>query len=64
MNSTKLAGIGLASALAFAVILPAIPAEAAGLSRTFLSPYRHLATAFAATAPDGKSMCWIRLMAR
>ena len=57
-----------ATALALAVTLPAIPAQAAGAPRTFLSaagsdsnnctnvatPCRHLGTAFAATAPDGE----------
>jgi hypothetical protein len=66
MNSTKLAGIGLAAALV--AVLPAVPAQAAGVARTFLSaagsdsnncanvltPCRHLATAYAATAPDGE----------
>jgi hypothetical protein len=65
MNSTKLASIGLAVALAAA--LPAVPAQAAA-ARTFLSaagsdsnnctnvatPCRHLAAAFAATATDGE----------
>jgi hypothetical protein len=58
----------IAAALALAVTLPAVPAQAAGVGRTFLSaagsdsnncanvltPCRHLATAFAATAPDGE----------
>jgi hypothetical protein len=58
----------IAAALALAVTLPAIPAQAAGVGRTFLSaagsdsnncanvltPCRHLATAFAATAADGE----------
>jgi hypothetical protein len=66
MNSTKLANIGLAAALA--AVLPAIAAQAAGVGRTFLSaagsdsnncanvltPCRHLATAFAATAANGE----------
>jgi hypothetical protein len=66
MNSTRLASIGLAAALA--VTLPIAPAQAAGAPRTFLSaagsdsnnctnvasPCRHLAAAFAATAPDGE----------
>jgi hypothetical protein len=56
------------AALALAVTLPAIPAQAAGVGRTFLSaagsdsnncanvltPCRHLATAFAATAANGE----------
>ena len=58
----------IAAALAFAVTLPTVPAQAAGVGRTFLSaagsdsnncanvltPCRHLATAYAATAPDGE----------
>jgi hypothetical protein len=66
MNSTKLASIGLAAALT--AILPAVPAQAAQVARTFLSaagsdsnncanvttPCRHLAVAFAATAVDGE----------
>jgi hypothetical protein len=66
MISTKLASIGLAAALA--AVLPAIPAQAAGVARTFLSaagsdsnncanvltPCRHLATAYAATAANGE----------
>jgi hypothetical protein len=58
----------MAAALALAVTLPAVPAQAAGVPRTFLSaagndsnscanvatPCRHLATAFAATAADGE----------
>ena len=65
MNSTKLASIGLAVALA--AVLPAVPAQA-GAARTFVSaigsdsnnctnvatPCRHLATAFAATTADGE----------
>jgi hypothetical protein len=66
MISTKLASIGLAATLA--AILPAVPAQAAGVGRTFLSaagsdsnncanvltPCRHLATAFSATAANGE----------
>jgi hypothetical protein len=66
MNSAKLASIGLAAALT--AILPAIPAQAAGAARTFVSaagsdtnncinvatPCRHLANAYAATAPNGE----------
>jgi hypothetical protein len=66
MISTKLASIGLAAGLA--AVLPAMPTQAAGVGRTFLSaagsdsnncanvatPCRHLATAFAATAADGE----------
>jgi hypothetical protein len=66
MNSIKLASIGLAATLA--AILPAIPAQAAGVGRTFLSaagsdsnncanvatPCRHLAAAYAATAANGE----------
>jgi hypothetical protein len=66
MNSTKLASIGLAVALA--TVLLAMPAQTAQVARTFLSaagsdsnncanvnaPCRHLATAFAATAADGE----------
>jgi hypothetical protein len=58
----------IASAFALAVTLPAVPAQAAGAPRTFLSaagsdansctnvatPCRHLAAAFAATAADGE----------
>jgi hypothetical protein len=65
MNSIKLASIGLAATLT--AILPVIPAQAL-VARAFLSaagsdsnncanvltPCRHLATAFAATAPDGE----------
>jgi hypothetical protein len=57
-----------AAALALVVTLRVAPAQAAGVGRTFLSaagsdsnncanvmtPCRHLATAFAATAPDGE----------
>jgi hypothetical protein len=57
-----------AAALALAATLPIAPAQAAGVGRTFLSaagsdsnncanvvtPCRHLATAFAATAQDGE----------
>jgi hypothetical protein len=60
--------ICIAAGLALAAVLPAIPAQAAGVARTFLSaagsdsnncanvatPCRHLATAFAATAADGE----------
>jgi hypothetical protein len=60
--------ICIAAGLALAAVLPAIPAQAAGVPRTFLSaagsdsnncanvatPCRHLATAFAATAADGE----------
>ena len=60
--------IFIAAALALAVTLPAVPAQAAGAPRTFLSatgsdannctnvatPCRHMAAAFAATAPDGE----------
>ena len=56
------------AALALAITLPAVPAQAAGAPRTFLSaagsdansctnvatPCRHMAAAFAATAPDGE----------
>jgi hypothetical protein len=65
MNSTKLASIGLAAALA--AVLQAAPAQAL-VARTFLSaagsdsnncanvltPCRHLAAAYAATAPNGE----------
>jgi hypothetical protein len=64
MISTKLAGIGLAAALAG--VLPAIPAQAAGLTRTFVSSAGHdsnpctitlpcstFAVAYAATAANG-----------
>jgi hypothetical protein len=58
----------IAAALALAVTLPVMPAQAAGAARTFLSaagsdannctnvntPCRHLATAYAATAADGE----------
>jgi hypothetical protein len=58
----------IAAALALAVTLPAMPAQAAGAPRTFVSaagsdsnnctnvatPCRHLAAAFAATAADGE----------
>jgi hypothetical protein len=58
----------IAAALALAAVLPAIPAQAAGAPRTFLSaagsdsnnctnvatPCRHMAAAFAATAADGE----------
>jgi hypothetical protein len=60
--------IFVAAALALAATLPAVPAQAAGAPRTFLSaagsdansctnvatPCRHMAAAFAATAPDGE----------
>ncbi len=60
--------IFIAAALALAATLPAVPAQAAGAPRTFLSaagsdansctnvatPCRHIAAAFAATAPDGE----------
>ena len=60
--------IFIAAALALAVTLPIVPAQAAGAPRTFLSaagsdsnnctnvatPCRHLAAAYAATAPDGE----------
>jgi hypothetical protein len=60
--------IFIAATLALAAVLPAISAQAAGVSRTFLSaagsdsnncanvltPCRHLSTAFAATAQDGE----------
>jgi hypothetical protein len=66
MNPTKIASIGLAAALA--ALLPAIPAQADGASRTFVSaagsdsnncanvvtPCRHFAAAYAATAPSGE----------
>jgi Right handed beta helix region len=66
MSWIKLASFGLAAA--FIAILPTAPAQATGAARTFLSaagsdsnncinvltPCRHLATAFAATAPDGE----------
>jgi hypothetical protein len=65
MNSTKLASIGLAAALA--AVLQAAPAQAQ-VNRTFVSaagsdsnncanvvtPCRHFATAYAATAPNGE----------
>jgi hypothetical protein len=65
MNPTKIASIGLAAA--FAVTLPIVPAQAQ-VNRTFLSaagsdsnncanvitPCRHFATAYAATAPNGE----------
>jgi hypothetical protein len=58
----------IAAALALAVTLPAVPAQATGASRTFLSaagsdsnnctnvatPCRHMAAAYAATAPNGE----------
>src|SRR5271154_3192967 len=58
----------IAATLALAVTLPIAPAQATGLNRTFVSaagsdsnncanvltPCRHLATAFAATAQDGE----------
>jgi hypothetical protein len=60
--------IFIAVALALAATLPAVPAQAAGAARTFVSaagsdtnnctnvatPCRHFATAYAATAPDGE----------
>jgi hypothetical protein len=60
--------IFIAAAFALAAILPAVPAQAAGVGRTFLSaagsdsnncanvltPCRHLATAYAATAVNGE----------
>ena len=66
MNSTKIASIGLAAALT--AILPVMPAQAAGASRTFVSaagsdsnnctnvatPCRHFVAAYAATAPSGE----------
>jgi Right handed beta helix region len=62
------ATIVIAAWLAFAAGIPIAPAQAAGAARTFVSaagsdsnncvnvvtPCRHLATAFAATAPDGE----------
>jgi hypothetical protein len=62
------ATIVIAAGLALAAALPAMPAHAAGVLRTFVSaagsdsnncanvmtPCRHLATAYAATAPDGE----------
>ena len=63
MNSTKLASIGLAAALA--AVLPAIPAPAASLTRTFVSSagsvppvhhhaaVRHVCDAYAAVAANG-----------
>jgi hypothetical protein len=65
MNSTKLAGVGLAAALA--ACLPAAPAQAL-VARTFVSaagsdsnncanvatPCRHLAAAYAATSANGE----------
>jgi hypothetical protein len=64
MNSTKLASIGLAAALA--AVLPAIPAQATLLTRTFVSsagsnsnpctitqPCASFATAYSLTAPNG-----------
>jgi hypothetical protein len=58
----------IAAALALVVTLPAVPAQAAGVGRTFVSaagsdsnncanvltPCRHLATAYAATAANGE----------
>src|ERR1700719_1477409 len=60
--------IVIAAALALAVTLPVVPAQATGAARTFVSaagsdsnnctnvatPCRHMAAAFAATAPDGE----------
>jgi Right handed beta helix region len=60
--------IVIAAALALAVTLPAAPAQATGAARTFVSaagsdtnnctnvatPCRHLANAYAATAPEGE----------
>jgi len=60
--------IVVAAALALAVTLPAVPAQATGAARTFVSaagsdsnnctnvatPCRHLAAAYAATAPNGE----------
>jgi hypothetical protein len=60
----------IAAALALAVTLPAIPAQAAQVARTFISaagsdannctnvatPCRHLAAAFAATAADDTAL--------
>ena len=60
--------IFIAAALALAATLPAAPAQAAGAARTFVSaagsdsnnctnvatPCRHLAAAYAATAPNGE----------
>jgi hypothetical protein len=60
--------IVIAAALALAVTLPAMPAQATGAARTFVSaagsdsnncinvatPCRHLAAAYAATAPNGE----------
>jgi hypothetical protein len=60
--------IFIAAALALAVTLPAVPAQAAGVARTFVSaagsdsnncanvltPCRHLAAAYAATAANGE----------
>src|SRR6202142_722511 len=60
--------IFIAAALVLAATLPAIPAQAMGVSRTFVSaagsdsnncanvltPCRHLATAYAATAANGE----------
>jgi hypothetical protein len=64
MNSTKLASIGLAAALA--AVLPAIPSQAASLTRTFVSsagsdsnpctitqPCATFAVAYTATAANG-----------
>ena len=64
MNSTKLASIGLAAALA--AVLPAVPAQATPLTRTFVSsagsdsnpctitqPCATFATAYAAVAANG-----------
>src|ERR1700719_4476207 len=60
--------IVIAAALALAVTLPVVPAQATGAARTFVSaagsdsnnctnvatPCRHLAAAYAATAPNGE----------
>jgi hypothetical protein len=60
--------IFIAAALALAITLPAMPAQAAGVARTFVSaagsdsnncanvntPCRHLAAAYAATAANGE----------
>jgi hypothetical protein len=60
--------IFIAAALALAITLPAVPAQATGAARTFVSaagndsnnctnvmtPCRHLAAAYAATAPNGE----------
>jgi hypothetical protein len=66
--------IVIAAGLALTATLPAMPAQAAGAARTFVSaagsdsnncanvasPCRHLAAAYAATAPNGEIYSSIR----